>query len=107
MEMPLVGKLVSALISFLRGSLMSPTQVEVALNTLAMEHRERLDWRVSVVDLLKLLNRDSSLAARKELALEFGYTGSAKDGSAAKNTWLHRELLRRVAEGTIAIPAHS
>lgn len=53
---------------------------------------ERLDWRRSVVDLLKTLKRDSSLNARKKMASEAGYTGKL-DGSAEMNTWLHSYIM--------------
>lgn len=55
-----------------------------------------LNWRTSIVDLMKLLDMDSSLANRKELATELGYTGE-KDGSAEMNLWLHKEVMRQLA----------
>ena len=59
---------------------------------------ERLDWRNSIVDLLKVLDLDSSLAGRKELADELGYEGPL-DGSAQMNVWLHAEVMKRVRSG--------
>ena len=63
-----------------------------------------LDWRKSIVDLLKLLNLDSSLAARKQLAEELHYPGSMK-GSAAMNVWLHKQVMLKLAENGGKVPA--
>ena len=65
-----------------------------------------LNWKTSIVDLLKLLDIDSSLSARKELADELGAPASYADGSAEMNTWLHKEVLRRVAANGGNIPKH-
>jgi Domain of unknown function (DUF3597) len=60
---------------------------------------EKLEWRTSIVDLMKALDIDSSLAARKQLAKELGYTGDAND-SATMNIWLHRQVMvKLVANG--------
>ncbi|WAH55878.1 DUF3597 domain-containing protein [Pseudomonas silvicola] len=87
----------------------SPTalsQVDVAakLEALASQHTETLNWRTSIVDLLKLLDIDSSLTARKQLAAELHYTGSTDD-SAAMNTWLHGAVLKKLAENGGKVPA--
>lgn len=63
-----------------------------------------LNWRTSIVDLMKLLDLDSSLANRKELADELGYTG-AKDGSAEMNIWLHKAVMRELAKNGGKVPA--
>jgi hypothetical protein len=63
-----------------------------------------LNWKTSIVDLMKLLDLDSSLDNRKELATELGYTG-AKDGSAEMNTWLHRRVLEELARNGARVPA--
>jgi hypothetical protein len=63
-----------------------------------------LNWRTSIVDLMKLLDLDPSLANRSELATELGYTG-AKDGSAEMNIWLHREVMRKLAVSGGTVPA--
>jgi hypothetical protein len=63
-----------------------------------------LNWRTSIVDLMKLLDLDSSLSNRSELAGELGYTG-AKDGSAEMNIWLHREVMRQLAANGGRVPA--
>jgi non-homologous end joining protein Ku len=62
------------------------------------------NWRTSIVDLMKALDLDSSLAARKELAADLNYTGTDPDGSAEKNTWLHKELMKTLAENGGEIP---
>ena len=64
---------------------------------------EKLDWRQSIVDLMKALKLDSSLAARKQLAQELGYTG-ALDGSAEMNIWLHRQVMTKLAESGGKVP---
>ncbi|MEH3040089.1 MAG: DUF3597 domain-containing protein [Sphingomonas paucimobilis] len=62
-----------------------------------------LNWRTSIVDLMKLLDLDSSLDNRKELATELGYTG-AKDGSAEMNIWLHRAVLQELGKAGGQVP---
>lgn len=71
----------------------------------AMPGAAALNWRTSIVDLLKLLGLDSSLAARKELAGEFTYAGSDEPGSAAWNIWLHRQVMSRIAANGGTVPA--
>ena len=63
-----------------------------------------LNWRSSIVDLMKLIGLDSSLDHRKELATELGYTG-AKDGSAEMNIWLHKAVMRELAKNGGKVPA--
>ena len=63
-----------------------------------------LNWRTSIVDLMKLLGLDSSLDNRKELATELGYTGD-KDGTAEMNMWLHKEVMRQLAANGGTVPA--
>lgn len=81
------------------------TNVDVAavLDELAAEHHEGLDWRHSIVDLLKLLGLDSSLSARKRLAAELHYPGAASD-SAEMNIWLHKEVMSELAENGGKVP---
>lgn len=64
-----------------------------------------LNWRTSIVDLMKLLDLDSSLDNRKELATELGYTG-AKDGSAEMNIWLHRAVLQELGKAGGQVPGN-
>ena len=63
-----------------------------------------MNWRTSIVDLLKLLDLDSSLAARKELAQELHYTGDTGD-SAAMNIWLHKQVMHKLEENGGKVPA--
>ena len=77
--------------------------VEAVLTAVAAQTPQRLDWRRSIVDLMKLLELDGSLSARKDLARELGYTG-AMDGSAEMNMWLHRAVMRRLAENGGRVP---
>ena len=83
----------------------SITEVDVAgvLTKLASEKKEKLDWRTSIVDLMKLLDLDSSLSARKELAQELHYSGDMND-SASMNVWLHKQVMRRLAENGGKVP---
>lgn len=74
------------------------------LDGLAAAHRERLDWRKSIVDLMKLVDMDSSLAARKALAAELDYPGDTGD-SAKMNIWLHKEVIKRIAANGGTVPA--
>jgi hypothetical protein len=63
-----------------------------------------MNWRTSIVDLMKLLGLDSSLAARKELADELHYTGDKND-SASMNIWLHKQVMQKLAENGGKVPA--
>jgi hypothetical protein len=64
---------------------------------------EKLEWRTSIVDLMKALDIDSSLAARKELAKELGYTGDTND-SASMNVWLHKQVMAKFAANGGKLP---
>jgi hypothetical protein len=77
--------------------------VTAILDDLAAKNPEKLDWRKSIVDLMKLVGIDSSLAARKQLATELQYSGDAKD-SAAMNIWLHKEVIKKIAENGGKVP---
>jgi hypothetical protein len=83
---------------------MSNVDVEAVLTKLAAANREKLDWRKSIVDLMKLLNLDSSFGARKELAKELGYTGDTGD-SASMNIWLHKQVMQKLAANGGKVPA--
>ena len=78
--------------------------VEAVLNGMAANNSQKLNWRTSIVDLMKLLDLDSSLQERKELATELGYTG-AKDGSAEMNLWLHKQVMNKLAANGGKVPA--
>jgi hypothetical protein len=70
----------------------------------AASNPQKLNWKTSIVDLLKLLDLDSSLAAREELAAELGAPTELKDGSVEMNTWLHRTVLRKIADNGGNVP---
>jgi 3-oxoacyl-ACP reductase-like protein len=77
--------------------------VAAVLSGLAAKSGQKLDWKKSIVDLLKLLDIDSSLANRKELASELGYTGDTND-SATMNIWLHKAVMKQLAEHGGKVP---
>jgi hypothetical protein len=81
------------------------TEVDVAgiLTKLAAEKHEKLDWKRSIVDLMKVLDLDSSLSARKELAQELHYSGDMND-SASMNIWLHKQVMQKLAENGGKVP---
>jgi hypothetical protein len=91
------------------GGVMPPKQpagsvdVDAALTKLAAQNKEKLDWHHSIVDLMKLLNLDSSLSAREELAKELHYTGESKD-TASMNIWLHKQVMTKLAEKGGKVP---
>jgi hypothetical protein len=80
--------------------------VEVApiLDKAVAAKKEKLQWRTSIVDLMKALDIDSSLSARKELAKELNYTGDTND-SATMNIWLHKQVLTKLAANGGKLPA--
>ena len=78
--------------------------VEAILTTMQQQNSQPLNWRTSIVDLLKLLNLDSSLASRKELADELHYSGDKND-SATMNIWLHKQVMVKLAENGGKVPA--
>ena len=82
-----------------------PVDVERNLSEIAAQKgNPDLNYKTSIVDLMKLLGMDSSLDNRKELATELGYTGD-KDGSAEMNIWLHKEVMRQLAANGGKVPA--
>lgn len=78
--------------------------VPAVLDALNESNPEELDWRVSIVDLLKVLGLDSSLAARKTLAGELKYTGDTNN-SATMNVWLHQQVIAQLAANGGKLPA--
>jgi len=85
----------------------APAQsVDVApiLDKAVAAKHEKLEWRTSIVDLMKALDIDSSLAARKELAKELGYTGDSND-SASMNIWLHKRVMQELEKNGGKVPA--
>jgi hypothetical protein len=100
---------VSAATSAVTGTKPKPTpmtreQVEGMIQKIADDTgRKNYNWKQSIVDLMKLLDLDSSLAARKELAQELGYTGKL-DGSAEMNVWLHKQVMAKLMETGGVVP---
>jgi len=82
----------------------SEVDVLAQLDALAAKHPEKLNWKVSIVDLLKLLGLDSSLTARKELASELGCPAEKMGDSAQMNMWLHKTVLQKLAANGGNIP---
>ena len=82
----------------------TPVDVAAILDGLAAKSKERLDWKHSIVDMMKLLGMDSSLSARKALAADLKYTGDTND-SATMNLWLHKEVMRKLADNGGKVPA--
>ncbi len=80
------------------------SDVDVEANLAEMGHGKNLNWRTSIVDLMKLLGIDSSLDNRKELARELGYTGDL-EGSAEMNLWLHKATMKELAKNGGKVPA--
>jgi len=81
-----------------------PVDVEAVLEQRAQASGQKLNWRTSIVDLMKLLGLDPSLSNREELADELGYTG-AKGGSAEMNTWLIKAVMRELEKNGGQVPA--
>jgi hypothetical protein len=84
----------------------APGSVDVApiLDKAVAAKNEKLEWRTSIVDLMKALDIDSSFAARKELAKELGYSGDTGD-SASMNIWLHKQVMTKLAANGGKLPA--
>jgi hypothetical protein len=81
----------------------SRADVEAQIAAIEAKRGVKYNWKQSIVDLMKLLDLDSSLASRKELAQELGYKG-ALDGSAEMNVWLHKQVMEKLAEGGGKVP---
>lgn len=83
---------------------MSEVDVEAVLTALAAKAGQKLNWRTSIVDLMKLLGMESSLAERRELAGELAYSGDTQD-TATMNVWLHKQVMKKLAENGGKVPA--
>jgi hypothetical protein len=83
---------------------MPQVDVEQVLGDMQKSAGQQLNWRTSIVDLLKLLGLDSSLQARKDLAAELHYSGDTND-SATMNVWLHRQVMNKLAANGGKVPA--
>lgn len=79
--------------------------IEAALTDMAAGSKQKLDWRNSIVDLMKLVGIDSDITNRRALANELGYTGDLND-SATMNVWLHKEVMQRMADSGGQVPAN-
>lgn len=104
-----IGSALDAATSAMAAAAAAPTpisdvDVDATLSAEAAKAGQALNWRTSIVDLMKLLDIDSSLANRKELAQELGYTGEL-DGSAEMNIWLHKAVMRELAANGGKVPA--
>ncbi|MCQ4312879.1 DUF3597 domain-containing protein [Pseudomonas stutzeri] len=86
------------------GPTTAAVDVPAKLDGMAANHPEQLNWRTSIVDLLKLLGLDSSLESRKELATELGCPQDKMADSAQMNTWLHRTVMHKLAEHGGTVP---
>lgn len=84
---------------------MATVDVVAKLEWMASENAEKLNWKTSIVDLMKLVGMDSSYAARKELAAELGCPQEKMDDSAQMNMWLHKTVLQKIAESGGNVPA--
>jgi len=82
-----------------------PVDIEQVLDGMAAKNPQKLNWRNSIVDLMKLVGMDSTLQERRELADELGYTGDKQD-SAAMNMWLHKQVMKKMAENGGKVPAN-
>jgi hypothetical protein len=82
---------------------MRAVDVAAILDKMASENKQKLDWRHSIVDLMKLVGMDSSLDARRELAADLKYSGDTKD-TATMNIWLHKEVMKKLAENGGKVP---
>jgi hypothetical protein len=85
------------------GTAAGPVDVAATLDRMAAANREKLDWKHSIVDLMKLVGMDSSMTARKALAADLKYSGDTND-SAAMNMWLHKEVMKKLAENGGKVP---
>jgi hypothetical protein len=86
------------------GSATQSVDVGQVLDGLAAKNSQKLDWRHSIVDMMKLLDLDSSLSARQTLAKELSYSGDMQD-SAAMNIWLHKAVMQKLAQNGGKVPA--
>jgi hypothetical protein len=102
--MPRPGMQVGAEPASMKPAAMEMVDVVAKLEGLAAANPAKLNWKVSIVDLLKLLDIDSSYDARKELATELKCPADMMGDSAKMNTWLHKEVLRQIAANGGNIP---
>ncbi len=82
----------------------APVDIGAVLDNAVSKSGQQLNWRTSIVDLMKALGLDSSLSSRKELAQELGYTGDMND-SATMNMWLHKQVIQKLKDNGGKVPA--
>lgn len=82
----------------------TPVDIEAVLEARSKANAQKLNWRTSIVDLMKLVDLDPSFENRKALAKELGYTADTSD-SATMNLWLHRQVMKKLAESGGVVPA--
>lgn len=99
------GKLSTGLSGADKPAPMDAVDVAAKMDALAKANPQELNWKVSIVDLLKLLDIDSSFENRKELAVELGVPTEYLEDSAQMNTWLHKTVLKKIAENGGNVPA--
>ena len=87
-------------------AVLSSAEVEAIIESRVKEKGKPSNWKVSIVDLMTALDMNSSLESRKALAARLNYSGSAADGSAEKNNWLHAELLKALAKNQGKVPSN-
>lgn len=90
----ILDQIIEAILSLVGGR-KSLEELSATLDRKAAENSEKLDWRHSIVDLMKLVGMDSSLPAREKMARELGYTGEL-NGSAEMNNWLHAKVMEKL-----------
>lgn len=92
--MSILSNIINSIYNLIHGPI-SPADLVASLDKRAAANQEKLDWRNSIVDLMKLTGQDSSLESRKQLAKDLGYTGPL-DGSAEMNIWLHQRVMDKL-----------
>ena len=103
-QAPSAGQPSTATATASRPAAITVVDVVGKLEQLAASQPQKLNWKTSIVDLMKLLGLDSSLAARKELALELGVPADKMKDSAQMNMWLHKTVLQKLAENGGNVP---
>jgi Domain of unknown function (DUF3597) len=100
---PTAGSVATAIAPAIAAPAITVVDIAVVLDGLAAKNPEKLDWKRSIVDLMKLVGMDSSFSARKQLATELHYGGDQSD-SATMNIWLHKEVLKKLSENGGKVP---
>lgn len=104
MTLRLIDRILDLICGHHDGPPPEPVNIADKLDAMAHATNQELDWRHSIVDLMKLLGLDSSLEHRQQLAAELGFPGD-KQNIVAMNVWLHREVMRRLADNGGVVPS--